>query len=100
MHRDLNELELDLKIGMQQEDVVRRLGRPSAVRHSLAEFEEMPYPLGPPKGEDVLEYQEYPWGIFVYVDKKHQWVNRLILVRHSTLNRPWKRSSQDEPAHY
>ena len=98
MGRDLNELEFNLKIGMRRKDLVRELGRPSAVRHSLAEFEEMPYPLGPPKGEEVLEYHEYPWGVFVYVDKKHQWVNRLILVRHSTLNRFGKPSSQNGPA--
>ena len=78
--RDLNELTHRLVLGMRSKDVARRLGPPTVVSGSLADLE--PYRVSPPNAEEVWLYAEYPWGILVYVDKKKQWVTRLILVRH------------------
>lgn len=79
---DLYELESTLKLGMTHTEVVRRMGRPRVVADSLDDLEGDPYPMGPPKGERILLYTDYPWGIVVYIDKKHQRVTRLMMVRH------------------
>lgn len=78
MGRDLNELEPRLKLGMRQESVIKALGAPSVITDSVDELD--PYLVSPPKGEKVMLYSEYPWGILVYVSQMHR-VSRLILVR-------------------
>lgn len=64
-------------------EVVKYLGSPDRVVHSLADMNDYPYPKIPePVREEVLVYHRYPWGIFIYVhDKPPHRVTGIVLIR-------------------
>lgn len=82
MKRDFYDLDDNLKIGSSRQHALKVLGPPSVVADSYDELHGEAYPIGQPKGEEIMLYSEYPWGILVFVDKKQQRVSRLMLVRH------------------